>query len=242
MAVVLRACNTQVRPCVRRYGTMVVQELITKLVDRLGQESATAQGLNKVITSAEKMKKNPGHVIYMLKDKYAKDCKGDIIGMLKVGRKHLFLFDDKQIVHEVEPPCVLDFYVVRDRQRMGHGYRLFQHMLTDLEVNAWEMAIDGPSEKMEKFLARNFGIDRLMRQSNNFAVSTVFFQQSDADISTRGALSNEVPAAAVGRFAAPKPTSAIANWPVGFTSTKWCNESDNLSDPTLAMMREVAAV
>lgn len=190
----------------------MVQEQVSKLVDRLGEESAAAQGLNKPITSAEKMRKNPGHVLYILVDKYAKDSKGEIIGMLKVGRKHLFLFDEKQAVHEVEPPCVLDFYVVPDRQRMGYGFRLFDFMLKDLNVMAWEMAIDGPSEKMEKFLSRNFGIDRLMRQSNNFAVAPNFFQQSDNDISKKGTLSDTVPAAAsVGRFSARQPTSAIAN-------------------------------
>ncbi|KAH9638347.1 hypothetical protein HF086_006527 [Spodoptera exigua] len=185
---------------------LAVQDLVARIIDQLGEESASAQGLNKVITSAEKLRKNPGHIVYLLKDHRGKEGKGEIIGLLKVGRKHLFLFDSKEVVHEVEPLCVLDFYV-------------------ELEVTAWQMAIDGPSEKMEKFLSRNFGIEKLIRQNNNFAVAPNFFDRSDEEISSpsvavkwlpfctsnSGGGPSAAPAAAVGRFAAPKPASAIAN-------------------------------
>ncbi|XP_035450059.2 alpha-tubulin N-acetyltransferase isoform X1 [Spodoptera frugiperda] len=192
-------------------STRAVQDLVARIIDQLGEESAAAQGLNKVITSSEKLRKNPGHIVYLLKDHRGKEGKGEIIGLLKVGRKHLFLFDNKEVVHEVEPLCVLDFYVVRDRQRMGFGRMLFDHMLHELEVMAWQMAIDGPSEKMEKFLSRNFGIEKLIRQNNNFAVAPNFFDRSDDEISNSGGGLSAVPTAAVGRFAAPKPASAIAN-------------------------------
>lgn len=46
----------------------------------------------------------------------------------------------------------------------------------------WELAIDGPSPKMESFLSRTYAVDRLMRQSNNFAVAPGFFDRSDEDI------------------------------------------------------------
>ncbi|KAF9410285.1 hypothetical protein HW555_010592 [Spodoptera exigua] len=192
-------------------STRAVQDLVARIIDQLGEESASAQGLNKVITSAEKLRKNPGHIVYLLKDHRGKEGKGEIIGLLKVGRKHLFLFDSKEVVHEVEPLCVLDFYVVRDRQRMGFGRMLYDYMLHELEVTAWQMAIDGPSEKMEKFLSRNFGIEKLIRQNNNFAVAPNFFDRSDEEISNSGGGPSAAPAAAVGRFAAPKPASAIAN-------------------------------
>lgn len=45
----------------------------------------------------------------------------------------------------------------------------------DLETAAHELAIDGPSAKMEQFLAKNYGIERLLRQNNNFAVAPQFF-------------------------------------------------------------------
>lgn len=55
--------------------------------------------------------------------------KGEVIGLLKVGHKHLFLFDEHDKVCEVEPLCVLDFYVVPDRQRHGYGKLLVDYML-----------------------------------------------------------------------------------------------------------------
>lgn len=72
---------------------------------------------------------------------------GEVIGMLKVGQKHLFLFDEREQVHELEPLCVLDFYVVPSRQRSGLGRSLFDYMLhvstynlpkvTGLKSGAW---------------------------------------------------------------------------------------------------------
>lgn len=57
-----------------------------------------------------------------------------------------------------------------------------RYIFQDLEVMPWEMAIDGPSSKMEQFLSRNYGIERLMRQNNNFAVAPGFFDRTDEEI------------------------------------------------------------
>ncbi|XP_075991242.1 alpha-tubulin N-acetyltransferase-like isoform X2 [Anticarsia gemmatalis] len=181
-----------------------MQAALAKIVDALGEQSAAAQGLNRIITTADKLRASPTHTLYLLKDATAKNGKGEVIGLLKVGYKHLFLFDERDHVHEVEPLCVLDFYIVRDRQRSGYGRVLFDYMLHDMEMHAHQLAIDGPSAKMEQFLAKNYEVERLLRQNNNFAVAPQFFERF-ADISTPAV------AAAVGRFAAPKPHSAIAN-------------------------------
>lgn len=45
-----------------------------------------------------------------------------------------------------------------------------------METAAHELAIDGTSAKMEQFLHKNYKVDRLLRQNNNFAVSPKFFQ------------------------------------------------------------------
>lgn len=50
----------------------VVQESLSKLIDLLGEQSATAQGLSKVITTAEKFRNSPTHTLYLLKDTDAK--------------------------------------------------------------------------------------------------------------------------------------------------------------------------
>ncbi|CAK1588146.1 unnamed protein product [Parnassius mnemosyne] len=186
----------------------LMQDSLSKLIDALGEQSATAQGLNKVITTAEKLRNAPTHILYLLKDSKAKGGKGDVIGMLKIGRKHLFLFDERDKVCEVEPLCVLDFFVLRDRQRHGYGKVLFDHMLQDMETSAHELAIDGPSPKMEQFLLKNYGIERLLKQNNNFAVAPQFF--AGAPEINKSGRSTPAVTPALGRFAAPKPPSAIA--------------------------------
>jgi len=55
--------------------------------------------------------------------------KGSVIGLLKVGFKKLFVFDQYGYQHEVDPLCILDFYVHESRQRMGCGKQLFEYML-----------------------------------------------------------------------------------------------------------------
>ncbi|KAI5640899.1 GNAT acetyltransferase, mec-17 domain-containing protein [Phthorimaea operculella] len=156
-------------------STRVMQESLAKVIDSLGEQSASAQGLNRVITTAEKLRNSPTHTLYLLKDSGAKGGKGEVVALLKVGSKHLFLFDERDIVREVEPLCVLDFYVRGDRQRRGLGKRLFDYMLQEENAKAEHLAIDGPSPKMEHFLRKNYGVERLIRQSNNFAVSPQFF-------------------------------------------------------------------
>ena len=55
--------------------------------------------------------------------------KGAVVGILKTGYKKLFIYDRDGGHHEMEPLCVLDFYVHESMQRRGCGRRLFEHML-----------------------------------------------------------------------------------------------------------------
>ena len=55
--------------------------------------------------------------------------KGAVIGIIKVGSKKLFVYDRDGEQHEMQPLCVLDFYVHESRQRNGCGKKLFQYML-----------------------------------------------------------------------------------------------------------------
>jgi alpha-tubulin N-acetyltransferase 1 len=54
---------------------------------------------------------------------------GSVIGILKVGSKHLYVYDTNGQVYERTPLCVLDFYVHESKQRLGYGKRLFDTML-----------------------------------------------------------------------------------------------------------------
>lgn len=100
-------------------------------------------------------------------------------GLLKVGKKLLYVFDDEGETHTVNAPCVLDFYVHESRQRFGLGKQLFDHMLTTEDYKANQLAIDRPSEKLLAFLHKHYGLERQIRQMNNFVIYDGFFEQNE---------------------------------------------------------------
>ena len=94
-----------------------------------------------------------------------------LLGILKVGCKNLFVtrFDDDRVV-EIEPCCVLDFYVHEAAQRGGIGGELFHHFLAaETQVPA-RLAYDRPSPKLLAFLAKRFHLRAHKPQNNNYAV------------------------------------------------------------------------
>ena len=56
--------------------------------------------------------------------------KSYLLGLLKVGRKQLFFYDQNMETYHGKVLCVLDFYVHFSRQRQGIGKHLFDEMLT----------------------------------------------------------------------------------------------------------------
>ncbi|XP_048375991.2 alpha-tubulin N-acetyltransferase 1 isoform X2 [Stegostoma tigrinum] len=94
----------------------------------MGEASAKAQQLSAPITSASRMQSNR-HRLYVLKDGLANHGKGAAIGFLKVGHKKLFVLDGRGAHNEMEPLCVLDFYVHVSLQRHGYGKELFDYMI-----------------------------------------------------------------------------------------------------------------
>ena len=94
-----------------------------------------------------------------------------LLGILKVGCKNLFVtrFDDDRVV-EIEPCCVLDFYVHEAAQRGGIGGELFHHFLAaETQVPA-RLAYDRPSPKLLAFLAKRFHLRARKPQNNNYVV------------------------------------------------------------------------
>ncbi|XP_049743648.1 alpha-tubulin N-acetyltransferase 1 isoform X6 [Elephas maximus indicus] len=152
-----------------------LQQQIMTIVDELGKASAKAQHLPAPITSASRMQSNR-HVMYVLKDTSARPAgKGAIIGFLKVGYKKLFVLDDREAHNEVEPLCILDFYIHESLQRHGHGRELFQHMLQKERVEPHQLAIDRPSQKLLKFLNKHYSLETTVPQVNNFVIFEGFF-------------------------------------------------------------------
>ncbi|XP_038954725.1 alpha-tubulin N-acetyltransferase 1 isoform X5 [Rattus norvegicus] len=172
--------DQHLRPPARRPGTTTparvdLQQQIMTIVDELGKASAKAQHLPAPITSALRMQSNR-HVIYVLKDTSARPAgKGAIIGFLKVGYKKLFVLDDREAHNEVEPLCILDFYIHESVQRHGHGRELFQYMLQKERVEPHQLAIDRPSPKLLKFLNKHYNLETTVPQVNNFVIFEGFF-------------------------------------------------------------------
>ncbi|XP_068929277.1 alpha-tubulin N-acetyltransferase 1 isoform X4 [Petaurus breviceps papuanus] len=172
--------DQHLRAPARRTGTTTsarvdLQQQIMTVVDELGKASAKAQHLPGPITSASRMQSNR-HVMYVLKDTSARPAgKGAIIGFLKVGYKKLFVLDDRGAHNEVEPLCILDFYIHESLQRHGHGLKLFQYMLEKERVEPHQLAIDRPSEKLLRFLNKHYNLESTVPQVNNFVIFEGFF-------------------------------------------------------------------
>ncbi|XP_042303281.1 alpha-tubulin N-acetyltransferase 1 isoform X2 [Sceloporus undulatus] len=157
-----------------------LQHQLMTIIDEMGKASAKAQNLPIPITSASRMQTNR-HVLYILKDSEAKTTgKGAIIGFLKVGYKKLFVLDRNGAHNEVEPLCVLDFYIHESLQRHGYGKELFEYMLQRERVEPHQLAIDRPSEKLLSFLRKHYCLSDTIPQVNNFVVFQGFFNYQRA--------------------------------------------------------------
>ena len=71
---------------------------------------------------------------YILVDRMGNNGMGTVIGLLKVGKKKLFLLDESGKPNEMFPLCVLDFYVNESRQRSGWGRKVFDSMLASMNI------------------------------------------------------------------------------------------------------------
>jgi len=164
---------------------------LSKIIDAMGIESSKAQGL-RGITSSMRLKSSNHHV-YLMKDSNANNGLGCVIGIIKVGCKHLFLLDRYGKQHECQPLCVLDFYIQDSKQRNGYGKRLFNYMLQSEQISPGELAIDRPSIKFTNFLERHYALDRPIPQVNNFVVYDLFFRNLNATESRNNSLRRSAP-------------------------------------------------
>jgi GNAT superfamily N-acetyltransferase len=126
--------------------------------------------LNTVITSASKFFSS-NHRLFI------KSQENKVIGILKVGTKKLFVRDERANYYEINPLCVLDFYVHESEQRSGHGKALFEYMLQFEKVHPKNLAYDRPSPKLIKFLQKHYGLSSYVTQNNNFVVFNQYFEE-----------------------------------------------------------------
>lgn len=161
------------------------------VLEELGLRSAAAQGLKRPVTHGSASGLGDQRV-------YVLACGRQALGLLKVGKKRLFvaapppvsnaavggararqqLADVQGALREMEPLCVLDFYVHERCQRSGHGRRLFDTMVAREQVAPQQLAYDRPSPKLLSFMQRHFGLARYTPQSNNFVVYDAYFDQA----------------------------------------------------------------
>ena len=156
-------------------------ELLNKLstiVDEMGSASGRAQGLYIPITTLNKLMQSK-HTLYLLKEEPSNSGKdkSKVVGILKTGKKHLFLTDMTGRMHEVTANCVLDFYVHESRQRSGYGKKLFEIMLQEEVRQPSLMAYDRPSPKLLGFLNKHYNLAQPIKQANNYVVFSAFFNK-----------------------------------------------------------------
>jgi len=144
-------------------------EALRQVLDGIGERSRRAQGLGKAVTYGS------GNVLGSCRV-YLLAHRNTVFGVLKVGPKRLFVAKgvDEGLV-EINPQCVLDFYVVEGHQRGGLGATLFRAMLAREGIRPEKFAYDRPSPKLLGFLRKHFGLVRFQAQSNNFVVFDAYF-------------------------------------------------------------------
>ncbi|KAF6202337.1 hypothetical protein GE061_004735 [Apolygus lucorum] len=157
----------------------IASDVVVNILDEMGILSAKAQDLQKPITSWDKLR-NSDHHVYLLFDR-GDGSGGFVMGLLKVGRKNLYVFDLEGECHERDSLCVLDFYIHESVQRTGLGRKLFEHMLEHENIRPERLAIDRPSHKFLLFLQKHYGLSDVVSQSNNFVVFTAFFDKYNRD-------------------------------------------------------------
>ncbi|BFF97902.1 alpha-tubulin N-acetyltransferase 1 [Drosophila madeirensis] len=153
---------------------------MSEIIDRLGELSATSQGLSKPVTTAQRLRMSENQTIYLLADTEA-GHNGAVTGLLKVGNKDLYLFDETGQTRKVErAPSILDFYVHESRQRAGLGKRMFETMLREENWTPLKCSVDRPSEKLLAFFGKHYGLVRTIPQSNNFVLYEGYFNEANS--------------------------------------------------------------
>ena len=117
------------------------------VIDEMGYASSKAQGLPGIITTADKFfsASSDQELILWVEGTLCK-------GLLKLGNKKLFIRSESGTIKEIQPTCVLDFYVHESCQRSGLGKKLFIKMLESKGVKPQNLAYDKPSPKLISFL------------------------------------------------------------------------------------------
>eukprot|EP01063_Lacrimia_lanifica_P017586 TRINITY_DN24635_c0_g1_i1.p1 TRINITY_DN24635_c0_g1~~TRINITY_DN24635_c0_g1_i1.p1 ORF type:complete len:304 (+),score=112.29 TRINITY_DN24635_c0_g1_i1:67-912(+) len=152
--------------------------VVAGVVDTLGKRSAVAQGLPKTITTSSLLV-GSNHTLFVL----AQD--GLAVGILKTGEKNLFIRRSSGALVEMQPNCVLDFYVSETHQRTGLGKLLFEFMLSHTATPAHRFAYDRPSPLLLSFLKKHYALADYVSQNNNYVVYNKYWTAGAAAATPR---------------------------------------------------------
>ncbi|CAK69405.1 unnamed protein product (macronuclear) [Paramecium tetraurelia] len=134
----------------------------------MGEASALAQNLRQLITS-------PTRFFQTDQKLYIKSEGKQCFGILKIGRKNLFHRDLNGAIIEIQPLCVLDFYVHESVQRRGIGKELFEEMLRQEMLRPEKLAYDRPSPKLLGFIKKYYNLSSYIPQNNNYIIYSQYF-------------------------------------------------------------------
>ncbi|GFR44142.1 hypothetical protein Agub_g5308 [Astrephomene gubernaculifera] len=144
-----------------------------ELISCFGKKSAVAQGLQTPVTDIHRLRTTDQRLyLYM----YRQSSKTVVLGGLKVGSKRLYVRTITADLREIEPVCVLDFYVHESCQRRGVGKELFEYFLESEGCDPGSVAYDRPSPKLLEFLKKHYGLKDYVPQSNNYVVFNRYFE------------------------------------------------------------------
>jgi GNAT superfamily N-acetyltransferase len=121
---------------------------------------------------------HPEDTLYLAWEYDEQAGKSRLMAFLKVGRKHLFLYDKRMQPYEGTFICLLDFYVHYAHQRKGIGTALFKFMMESERVEEpCEVPLDNPSVTLLQFLSKKFGLDDPVWQNTNYVVFPKLFTE-----------------------------------------------------------------
>eukprot|EP00397_Hematodinium_sp_SG-2012_P044247 GEMP01049379.1.p1 GENE.GEMP01049379.1~~GEMP01049379.1.p1 ORF type:complete len:301 (+),score=42.99 GEMP01049379.1:67-969(+) len=174
-----------------------------EVIDTMGAQSAKAQKLQHTISSFRRLL-NSDQRLYMKVDR------SRAVGYIKVGPKRLFIAT-RQSIAEIEPLCVLDFYVHESVQRQGEGQILFQYMLDNEQKSAHQLGYDKPSAKFMKFLSSRYSLCDYIPQNNNFVVFSKYFAEDNTKPSSAPSMASRGDSVPAGQRPQISPSESRAN-------------------------------
>lgn len=143
---------------------------VAEIIDHMGEASSKAQKLPQTITSMARFAGTNQRM-------YLRVSGTTVQGLLKVGERTIFYRDYGGRCKELNPLCVLDFYVHESLQRQGIGLQLFHCMLQNESIYPNKIAYDKPSPKLLKFLEKYYGLKAFVPQNNNYVIYEAFWNR-----------------------------------------------------------------